>query len=83
MATKHKTSSDSKDVQPPQIRPDQGIILVKRQIEAGQKLIDGNNIDENAYRSWENTTENYLIRAFGLNHSNIEKFHSHPISRKI
>lgn len=61
-------------IQPPQISPDKGIVLVERQIEAGEKINAGSLIQDDDYRSWENTTENYLVKAFGLNHSNVEQF---------
>ena len=61
-------------VQPPQIPPDKGIVLVERQIEAGAKINAGSFIQDDDYRSWENTTENYLVKAFGMNHSNVEQF---------
>lgn len=69
-----RTVKGPESVQSPQIEPDKGIVLVNRQIEAGEKINAANYIQEDEYRSWENTTENYLIKAFGVNHSNVEKF---------
>ena len=74
MASKRKTTNDPEAIQPPQISPDQGIVLIKRQIEAGEKILAGGGIDEAEYRAWENSTKNYLIKAFGLNHPNASRF---------
>jgi predicted nucleotide-binding protein len=74
MASKRNSSNSPEVVQPPQIGPDKGIVLVKRQIEAGEKIFAGNLIDEAEYRAWENATKNYLQKAFGLNHPNADRF---------
>jgi hypothetical protein len=74
MASKRNSSNSPEAVQPPQIGPDEGIVLIKRQIETGEKIIAGSGIDEAEYRAWENATKNYLHKAFGLNHPNADRF---------
>jgi len=60
--------------QSPSISPSKGIELLQRQIEAGKKLIGEQLVDENSYGAWVNTSENYLKKAFGEGHSNIDDF---------
>lgn len=74
MASKRKSNNDPEPVQPPQLSPDKGIVLIKRQIEAGEKIIAGTKIDEAEYRGWENATRNYLHKAFGFSHPNADRF---------
>jgi predicted nucleotide-binding protein len=56
----------------PNIPPSKGIELIKRQIEAGNALLN-QSLDSATYSSWENTTKIYLEKAFGNNHPNATK----------
>ena len=60
--------------QPPTISPAKGIELIKRQIEAGKNLLSKEYLDDNDYGAWRNTSENFLTKAFGENHPNLEDF---------
>lgn len=60
--------------QPPTLSPAKGIDLLKRQIEAGKNLLTKEYLDENDYGAWRNTSVNFLNKAFGENHANVEDF---------
>jgi predicted nucleotide-binding protein len=72
MATKR---TPPKPAEPPSVTPEQGINLINRQIEAGVKLGEWLDIPQDQYGAWINTTENYLVKAFGSGSPNITRFH--------
>lgn len=55
----------------PEISPQQGIVLIRQQIEKGNELLTHRPIPENAYSSWELLTQNFLEKAFGKGSSNV------------
>src|SRR5262245_15470928 len=56
---------------PPQISPEQGIQLLRRQIESGKALLAGRPLGSDQYSSWELLTRNFLEKAFGTNSPNV------------
>jgi len=60
--------------QPPSVSPAKGIELLGRQIAMGKKLLAEQYLDADSYGAWQNTAENFLIKAFGENSPNIEDF---------
>jgi hypothetical protein len=58
----------------PTIPPIKGIELLKRQIEAGQILLQSNYLDSNSFAAWKNTTKNFMVKAFGDNTQNVNDF---------
>jgi predicted nucleotide-binding protein len=73
MARKNNPSTPA-NIQPPSIPPEKGIELIRRQVEAGKKLMAEHYVNEHAYDAWSNTTENYLVKAFGDGSSNVTSF---------
>ena len=57
-----------------QLSPDKGIVVIKRQIEAGEKILSGRRIDQSEYRAWETAAISYVHKAFGVNHPNAQNF---------
>lgn len=53
------------------ISPLKGIELLKRQYEKGKTLLSKRPLSSDDYGAWENTTKEYLIKAFGPTSSNI------------
>jgi predicted nucleotide-binding protein len=66
MAKKTKVESE-----PPQVKPEQGIIFLSKQIEKAKKLLQDVNLAKDDYSSWELVTRNYLEKAFGVNSPNV------------
>lgn len=64
----------------------EGIFRLKRQKEKGNQLLESSPIDIAHYRAWENTTREYIVKAFGVNSPNIKsltsigKYGSFPIN---
>jgi len=62
------------------------IFRLKRQKEKGNQLLESSPIDIAHYRAWENTTREYIVKAFGVNSPNIKsltsigKYGSFPIN---
>jgi hypothetical protein len=56
----------------PSITPEDGIKLLSMQIDKGKGF--DVTFDEDAFRSWDNTTRNYVEKAFGENHRNVINF---------
>jgi predicted nucleotide-binding protein len=56
------------------VSPDKGIALIQRQIDVSERLKSGGHVDGNVYGSWENTTRNYLVKAFGEGSPNVRDF---------
>jgi predicted nucleotide-binding protein len=73
MARKNNPSTPA-NVLPPSIPPEKGMELMKRQIEAGRKLLAESYVNEHAYDAWSNTTNNYLVKAFGEGSPNVIGF---------
>lgn len=68
MAPKSKGS-----IQPgsPEVTPRQGIALLQRQVEQGERLSRNRPIKADDYSSWELVTRNLLEKAFGKNSPNV------------
>ena len=66
MAKKTKVESE-----PPQVKPEQGIIFLSKQIEKAKVLLHGVQLAKDDYSSWELVTRNYLEKAFGTNSPNV------------
>jgi hypothetical protein len=64
----------------------EGIFLLKRQKERGKQLLELSPIDIAHYRAWENTTREFIVKAFGCSSPNIKsltsigKYGSFPIN---
>jgi len=56
---------------PPSATPEQAIALLKKQITKAQQLTAGDAVTEGDRDAWENTTRDYLVRAFGSDSRNI------------
>jgi hypothetical protein len=56
---------------PPQVSPQQGIELLRGQIEKGKALLSARPLQSNEYSSWELLTRNFLAKAFGTNSPNV------------
>ncbi len=56
---------------PPQVPPEQGIILIQKQIDKAEGLLAAPPISSDDYHSWELLTQNYLEKAFGINSPNV------------
>jgi len=66
MAKKTKVESE-----PPQVKPEQGIIFLSKQIAKAKELLQDVNLAKDDYSSWELVTRNYLEKAFGVNSPNV------------
>jgi hypothetical protein len=58
----------------PLITPKRGIELLSAQIKKAEELLANQTINQNDFRSWDNTTRNYIEKAFGENHPNVRGF---------
>jgi len=56
------------------VTPEQGMKLMGRQIEAGQALLAEPPVQSANLQNWEDTTREFLIKAFGYPNRNIEDF---------
>jgi predicted nucleotide-binding protein len=56
---------------PPQVSPQQGIQLLRGQIEKGKALLSVRPLRSNEYSPWELLTRNFLEKAFGTNSPNV------------
>jgi predicted nucleotide-binding protein len=68
------TGNDTELLLSPQLSPDKGIVVIRRQIEAGEKILSGRRIDQAEYRAWESAALNYVHKSFGVNHPNAQNF---------
>jgi len=66
MAKKTKVEPES-----PQVKPEQGIIFLSKQIEKAKVLLQDVQLAKDDYSSWELVTRNYLEKAFGTNSPNV------------
>jgi hypothetical protein len=60
----------------PSVTPEFGIELLSGQISEAEDLLSRQPVGENDFQSWDNTTRNYVEKAFGENHPNVEEFAS-------
>jgi hypothetical protein len=70
----HATKRKARPYGKPSVDPELGIDLIREQICAAEKLrqselITGYHVDD-----WDNTTLNYVEKAFGPNHRNLQVF---------
>ena len=56
------------------INPEKGIALLQKQLDAADKLLQGNAITESQIQSWKKTTTNYIEQIFGEEHRNAGNF---------
>jgi len=56
---------------PPSVSPEKGIELIEKIIEKGGTLLKNRPIKSDVYDAWENTTREYLIKAFGSDSPNV------------
>jgi predicted nucleotide-binding protein len=54
-----------------QVGPDQAAELLRKQVEAGGRLLAERPVDADAYSTWGMLTRNYLEKAFGANSPNV------------
>jgi predicted nucleotide-binding protein len=66
-----KRSSGPPEQGQPQISPEQGIQLLRGQIDKGRALLAARPIGSDNYSSWELLTRNFLEKAFGTNSPNV------------
>lgn len=66
-----RRSSEPPQQGPPQLSPQQGIQLLRGQIEKGRGLLSSQPLRSNEYSSWELLTRNFLEKAFGTNSPNV------------
>jgi predicted nucleotide-binding protein len=57
----------------PSVTPQVGINLLKKQIERGESLLAARPFDNVRYSAWENTTREFLVKAFGADSPNVER----------
>jgi predicted nucleotide-binding protein len=60
--------------EPPNITPQQAIILLEGQKTKGRAIAFESREDKDRYFAWANTTEQYIKRAFGTDSSNVTDF---------
>ena len=60
----------------PSVTPEFGIELLSGQSSEAEDLLSRQPVDKNDFQSWDNTTRNYVEKAFGENHPNVEDFAS-------
>ncbi len=59
--------SNENENQGPEVTPEIGISLIRRQIDEANGLMANRPIDEQKYYSWHDATQTYLNKAFGKN----------------
>lgn len=55
----------------PEISPEKGVQLLKKQVQTGEELLASLPIDEDKYSTWVLLTKNYLEKSFGNNSPNV------------
>jgi hypothetical protein len=58
----------------PSVTPERGIELLSGQIQKAERLLAEQPVNGNNFNSWDNTTRNFVEKAFGENHPNVENF---------
>ena len=66
-----RKSKDRELPGPPEVTPQQGMELLRRQIAQGERLLAHRPIASDEYSSWELVTRNLLEKAFGTNSPNV------------
>ena len=66
-----KRSPGPPEAGPPQISAEQGIQLLRGQIDRGRKLLATQHLNADEYSAWELLTGNFLEKAFGINSPNV------------
>lgn len=61
---------------PPDLDPSRALSLLRRQLEAGERLGGSGIVPMEDFRQWKNTTGEFISRAFGSNSSNVGQFES-------
>jgi predicted nucleotide-binding protein len=56
---------------PPQVTPQQGIQLIKSQIEKAEALLGADPISSNDFETWQLVAKNILEKTFGVNSPNV------------
>lgn len=69
MAKNRRTPDDSSGS--PRLEAQEAIRLLKVQLEKGQELLKGNQLDSTSASAWRNTTRELLVAAFGPESHNI------------
>src|ERR1700676_2703035 len=54
--------------------PEFGMELLSRQISEAKEMLETGLIEKVTYISWQNRTRNYVEKAFGENHRNVQSF---------
>jgi predicted nucleotide-binding protein len=68
--TTRKTSTP-RPVGSPEISPQKGIELIRRQIAAGEELLKNRPLTDNAFAAWKMLTRNFLEKCFGAKSTNV------------
>jgi predicted nucleotide-binding protein len=59
---------------PPQLPPEQSLVLLRKQIVSGKELFGQPPIEKGIYGQWQLVTKNVLEKAFGTNSPNVTNF---------
>lgn len=58
----------------PSVTAEHGISLLSAQIKRAEQLLAAQSVNGNDFGSWDNTTRNFVEKAFGENHPNVQGF---------
>jgi predicted nucleotide-binding protein len=74
----HMARGKNPNASPPRGRPsvtsEHGISLLSGQITKAEQLLGAQPVNGNDFGSWDNTTRNFVEKAFGENHPNVQGF---------
>ena len=60
----------------PSLSPKDAMALLRRQYDKGKKVLDTAPFQFPDYNGWQNTTQEFLIKAFGSESGNVKEFRS-------
>ena len=60
--------------EPPSVPGEEGVELIRKQVELAEELIAKKPLAADKYNSWKNTTQACLEKAFGLHSPHIGNF---------
>jgi Predicted nucleotide-binding protein containing TIR-like domain len=66
-----KKSREPEPLGKPEVSPQQGIVLLEKQIAKGKEILDQRPIVKDDYGAWELVTRNLLEKTFGKNSPNV------------
>lgn len=71
MAPRRTRTETIEVVTPPSVSPQVGIDLLRKQVSRGKEFLSNRPIDGDKYSAWENTTREFLVKAFGSGSPNV------------